>query len=338
MAETPENTTEVEVDDTAAKAAEIGKNLGVEKEKPAAEIPDYEIEEVPDEKIAKEREASAVSPKKEHKRLTTKEKRELRKNNIDRKMGAKDEEIERLRLENQQMRQWKEQTDNRLSTIDRAAVDKAWNDNVAAFNAAETLHTEAFQQGDGAKATKAMREMYNAQKNIDQLTALKQQLDKAPAREERPAQNTNQPDPVMIKKAKSWAERHDWYNPDGTDEDSEIAKALSGVLAAEGYDPKSDDFWDELDDRVKERLPHKFAKDDELDEEDETPPAKVAPKRAAPPIASGQTRTTPKGKIAVQLPTAFINTLKENGIWDDKEKRARVISRYLEQQKATRAN
>lgn len=311
--ETIENT------EVGEKAKEIGKELGVEKD-----IPDYDIQEEPDdqedERIAKEREQK--TDKKDRKVLTNKEKREIRKKRLSEKFGEKDAEIQRLSEENQQMRQWKSEVDNRLSGINKTEVEKAFNETVTAFAQAEKDHADAFAEGDGVKATKAMRVMYDAQRRIEQLQGVKQQLEKQPMQAQAQAQAPQQVDREVVNKAQAWASRNAWYKANGNDVDSEIAKAISGVLANEGYDPKSDDFWDELDDRLEDRMPEKLG---ERHEEEDVVEQK-ARKRASPPVGGGANRSDVKGKKTITLPTSYINTLKANGIWDDVPRRNKIIA------------
>ncbi len=166
-----------------------------------------------------------------------------------------------------------------------------------------------------------MREMYDAQRNIEKIQTLKTQIEQRPAQQQ---QETVKPDTAIVNKAKAWAERNAWYDPSGKDEDSEIAKALSGVLAAEGYDPKTEDFWDELDDRIKEKLPGKIIGVE--DEEDEEPALKPK-RRASPPVGgAASNRGDLNGKKTITLPTSYINMLKANGIWDDIPRRNKIIA------------
>ena len=317
---------ETEIDDTANKAAEIGKELGVSKDKPAEEIPDYEIEEIPDDKIAKEREPAPKKP--EHKQLSNKEKRDQRKKRIAQKFDEKDAEISRLAEENRQFKAWQEQVTGRLANADKAAIDKAWTDNQSALRFAAQQYQEAFKEGDAEKSTRALNSMDEAKRNLEKIKNLNAAIAATPQPEQR--QEQQRPDPAINSRKNAWEKKHsDWYNPAGGDTDSEIAKAIANVLVNEGYRANSDDVWDELDDRLAQK-----GVIDETDPEDEDDPApKPAKKRTSPPVAGSSTRTSGNGKQTVSLPTAFINTLKDNGIWDDKPKRDRVIARYLADQK-----
>ncbi len=323
MADTQEIEQE-EVDTTAEKAKAIGKEIGVVEDKPEEDVPDYDIvEEKEDTQKAEPEEdkrlAKNRADKPERKILTNKEKRDLRKKRIAEKFNEKDETIaaQQARIAALEARQ--SEVDNRLLGIDKAEIDNALNSNIAAFNAAEAEHAAAFTEGDGTKATKAMRAMYDAQKRIDQLQGIKAQVDRQPVQPQR--QEVTAPDRAIVNKAKAWAQKHEWYKPEGADEDSEIAKAISGTLAKEGFDPKTDDFWDELDDRLSARGIGDAQ--EEIEDEEEKPEPR---RRASPPVNGNARRSDLKGKKTVTLPTSYIKMLKENGIYDDKKRLAKVLA------------
>jgi hypothetical protein len=61
--------------------------------------------------------------------------------------------------------------------------------------------------------------------------------------------------PVLVKQ---FQKNNAWYDPNGSDEDSQIVKAIDNVVAREGYRPETKAYWEELDRRLRERLPHRF--------------------------------------------------------------------------------
>ena len=64
------------------------------------------------------------------------------------------------------------------------------------------------------------------------------------------------PDP----KAEKWAEKNSWF---GTDETMTFAAfgIHKRLVEDEGFDPQSDDYYNELDSRIKREFPHKFGED-----------------------------------------------------------------------------
>tara|TARA_R100000805_G_scaffold12461_1_gene14066 strand:+ start:294 stop:1151 length:858 start_codon:yes stop_codon:yes gene_type:complete len=61
-----------------------------------------------------------------------------------------------------------------------------------------------------------------------------------------------QPDP----KAQEWAEKNEWF---GTDEPMTLTSfSIHRKLMEEGFDPKSDSYYSEVDKRMRDTFPHKF--------------------------------------------------------------------------------
>lgn len=84
-------------------------------------------------------------------------------------------------------------------------------------------------------------------------------------------QRQAQPDP----KAEEWAERNEWFGKDVA-----MTHAAQGIhiqmVSAEGFDPASDEYYDELDRRMRESFPHKFQED--------TPAVQQTVSRASRPV------------------------------------------------------
>lgn len=324
-------------DDVAIKAAEIGHAVGVDDmPEQKEEIPDYEIieDDADDKRLAKERNPAADNSRKP---TTTKEKREARKKKLIEKVtAAKDQEIQDLRVQLQQVVDRQSQVDRQLTEADKQKVDQNINQAASLFNIAEKNLEAAFTEGDGAKHTKATKDMYAAQKAIEYWQGVKQQYNRAVA-----APANNQVDSRIIAKKEAFESKHrDWYNPKGGDEDSEIAKAIAETLFKKGIDPASDEYWDELENRLADRgvidaTEEGESGDDDYEEEDK--PAPQQRKRSAPPVGGGSNRGDTGGKKGVRLPAYFIDTLKQNGLWNNPEVRNKQIHEFQKLQKQNKA-
>jgi hypothetical protein len=66
---------------------------------------------------------------------------------------------------------------------------------------------------------------------------------------------------IVAKKASRWRRAHPKYTSDPVF--AQFAKAIDKQLASEGFDPEDEDFWTELDSRVKERYPEEYRKKDD---------------------------------------------------------------------------
>jgi hypothetical protein len=99
-----------------------------------------------------------------------------------------------------------------------------------------------------------------------------------------PPQQQMQPAPQPDPKAEAWAQRNDWFGKD----EAMTLTAFSihkKLVENEGFDPTSDEYYGELDKRVRSEFPHKFRR-----EAAAPPPTTVAP--AVRTVQAGVKQTT----------------------------------------------
>ena len=117
----------------------------------------------------------------------------------------------------------------------------------------------AMEIGDTEAAVSAQRRMTQLAVEADRAAQAKSANER---RRQQPVQQPQQqvqpqaaarPDP----KAEKWAQNNDWFG-----EDSAMTYAAFGIhkeiVESEGIDPKSDEYYDALDRRMKVEFPHKF--------------------------------------------------------------------------------
>ena len=99
-------------------------------------------------------------------------------------------------------------------------------------------------ENDRARQTKLQQDRYAQQMAAQQQVQAQQPM---------PAQQPRRPDP----KAEDWATRNEWF---GSDE--AMTYAAFGIhkklVESEGFDPHSDDYYNELDRRMADEFPHKL--------------------------------------------------------------------------------
>lgn len=127
---------------------------------------------------------------------------------------------------------------------------------------AEAELRRAVDLGDSEAVVEAQRKLTNLaiasdryrgamsqrQAQMQQEQAYAQQMSQQPA-----PQQPRRPDP----KAEDWAEKNDWFG-----QDEAMTFAAFGIhkklVENEGFDPQSDDYYNELDNRMRTAFPHKF--------------------------------------------------------------------------------
>jgi hypothetical protein len=183
--------------------------------------------------------------------------------------------------------------------------------------------SEATSSGDGEAAVAAQEALYDARQKMNQLASLKQQAG-------RPTQERAAIDPGVQRHAAQWIDRNGWYKPDLSDTDSKIAKVIDEDLVKEGWNPGTADYWDELDARLQKRLPHRYNESsDRRDSPNRTPRNTVGSSGREASAAYGGTNRT------FTLTAEQVRAMKDAGMWDNPEKRAKMIKRYAEQARTT---
>lgn len=170
-------------------------------------------------------------PKRAHKRIKT-----LlgRLNERDQLLAQKDAELAQLR------------TQNRASLKQNYASQKnQWSQIV---DAKEAELEAAHNSNDGAKIAKATKELADAQMRFNAFDAVASEFE---GEEEEPQAQRVQPQQQAVPDAaKEWVGRNPWFQ---TDQKSHvIARMVIGEMQQEGsYDPSDDDYWEEVDKRLK---------------------------------------------------------------------------------------
>jgi hypothetical protein len=72
------------------------------------------------------------------------------------------------------------------------------------------------------------------------------------------------------------------------DPDSQVLLAVDNMVASDGFDPRTQEYWDELEDRCRQYLPHRFgnAQPAPRTRQAPAPQAAVQPQRRGPPVAA----------------------------------------------------
>jgi hypothetical protein len=129
---------------------------------------------------------------------------------------------------------------------------------------AEANLQDAIERGDGKAVVDSQKLLSNLvfeQQRANQLMAQRQQMAQQAAQQ--PAQQQYAPPPAPARaapdpKAEDWAEQNTWFGSDTVM--THAAFGIHSQLKEEGFDLSSDEYYDELDRRVRKEFPHKFKK------------------------------------------------------------------------------
>lgn len=235
----------------------------------------------------------------------------------------KDLRFNQLLRQNQELAERLKAVESRTHGSEMARIDKAIEDQEVRVNYARMKIAEATQNQDGNAMAEAQDLLYESRRAVEALTNLKKQASQP---KQRPMQG---PDPMLQRHAADWMERNSWYDPGKNDEDSAIAFAVDERMAKEGWDPRTQEYWDELDNRLQKRLPHRYTDD-----------ADDRPVRKPRSVVTGSGRETvvgKNGKNSIVLSREQVDAMKEAGFWDDPVMRDKMIRRYANEQRKARS-
>lgn len=256
-----------------------------------------------------------VDPDREAIRAARREERRLKKSIHREKAKESNHLINALKTQNNQLAERLAHLEKRTSGAELARVDKAIDDTAVQVEYAKMKMREAVSSQDGDAVVRAQELMYESQRKLESLKNIKDQATKQMSQPQKPTMNV--PDPTVQRMAADWMSKNEWYDPQGKDFDSEIAQRLDKKLTEEGYDPSSEDYWEELDDRIAKYIPHRADK-----------PAQRQRPRS---VVTGSGReSAPTGRAANEFRVSpeRVAAMKEMGVWDNPEARAKMIKSY----------
>ena len=230
-----------------------------------------------------------------------------------RKLTAKYREEERQRAAAlefaEAVKKQNEELQAKLRDREAGFVDEVGHRLDREVDAAKVMLKAALEEGDADQ-------IYEAQKRISELTLDQNRHKEAKLQVERVAQEPVQqlampqapqqqefqtqaePDP----RAQDWADKNPWFG-----DDESMTYAAFGIhrklVEEEGFDPTSEEYYNEIDKRIRRDFPNKFEE---------------APKKAAKPrVASAEStasRSSTKGRRTVKLSKSQISIAKKLGV------------------------
>jgi hypothetical protein len=149
----------------------------------------------------------------------------------------------------------------RSQSLDQGYVTEFKSRVDSQMSIAEANLQDAIERGDGRAVVEAQKLLSNLvfeQQRANQLMLQRQQAAQAPAQQ--PVQQYAQPQQAPQRgpdpKAETWAEKNEWFGSDTVM--THAAFGIHSQLKEEGFDLSSDEYYDELDRRVRKEFPQKF--------------------------------------------------------------------------------
>ena len=174
-----------------------------------------------------------------------------------------------------------------------ALLDQAKQTVAAEVEQAKQEYKDAYEAGDTDRVVEAQ----------DRLTSAKLRTDKLDNFEFTPLQEDETPvqteSEVRDPKAKAWAEANPWFRDNN--EMRDVAVAIHQSLVREQIDPQSDEYYENINSRMRKFYPNYFGENDE--------PEVGKPKRQSNVVAPATRSTAPKKVKLTQTQVALANRL-----------------------------
>jgi len=247
--------------------------------------------------------------------------RRAKKDHIRKSNEEKDTRLTLLAKQNQELMERLAGLERKSYSADLARLDKAIEDEELRLNYATAKMREATDNANGTAFTQAQQMWYDSKRKIEAMHGFKSRVAESG---EQQSQGTVNPDAVRL--AHRWIDKNPWFDQNGDDEDSQIVRVIDQKMIKEGWNPSDPDFWEELDSRLQKRIPEKYNQRSE-------------PNRSRPrSVVTGTGRETGRasGGNTFVLEPEQVRAMKDAGLWDDPEKRARMIKRYAAEAKLNR--
>ena len=285
-----------EVDTTAPKEEKVEYEVeGEENEEDKVPSPVTAKEETPKEEAPEEEVKEEAPPELEGVQTKGAQKR-IRQ--LVKQRKERDEQLAQLIKQNEELNYRLNSSQQQFNTVNKLSLDASEKQLTDKLELARNAYKTAHEEGDSGKILQAQEFLNEAQNDLKSLNVTKQQFDQQPVQQQpqQPVQQQYQPQPTPDPKAEEWASSNEWFGKDQIMTVS--ALAIDGQLKEEGFNPTDSEYYTEIDRRMKETFPHKFAAKEAAPVE-EVRKQEEASKPAQ--VVAGASRSSPGSSKKVKL-------------------------------------
>tara|TARA_Y100000401_G_C8315749_1_gene222300 strand:- start:59 stop:958 length:900 start_codon:yes stop_codon:yes gene_type:complete len=251
-----------------------------------------EIPESQEDKVEYEIEENKEEDPKELEGIETKG-AEKRIRQLVKQRKEREEQIEQLRQQNEQLKQVVNTKSTEVTEMNKLSLNASEKQLQDKIELARAVYLEAFDEGNKEKVLQAQEMLNEAQGDLKSVSLAKRQYereDQQKAQQPVRSQPQIQQKQISDPKAQEWASNNDWFGKDNVM--TAAALAIDAELKGEGYSPDDQDFYTEVDKRIRKSFPQKFGEDQERVQETTSSPAQVV---------SGSSRSSPTSRSKVKL-------------------------------------
>ena len=214
-----------------------------------------------------------------------------------------------------QLLQENQQLKNKTDESHNALIASAKKQVASELAIAQQRYKQAYESGETDAIVEAQQILNTAQIRADKVNSLRPKvtatkenitLQKQENIVQSQAVAPSQPTIQRDEKAVKWADKNTWFGdgPEGDPEMTAFAYGLHTKLVNEGVDPRSDEYYERIDSRMRQVFPDQF--DDGAEYEPE-----VRPKKSSNVVAPATRSTAPK---KIRLTQSQIAIAKKLGV------------------------
>jgi len=206
-----------------------------------------------------------------------------------RQRKERDEQITALIQKNEELDYTLRTKDKEVNQVNKLSLDASEKQLTDKLELARTVYMEAFEEGEKEKLLKAQEMLNEAQADLKAVSSAKQNYEEVEISSSAtpPPSRTNVTQPATDPRAEKWAAKNDWFGQDNVK--TAAALAIDAELKQEGYDPREEDFYQEIDIRLNKAFNQESQ---ERVQENPSTPAQVV---------SGASRLSPSSSSKVKL-------------------------------------
>ena len=277
----------IDVGEADEVATEIDLDKPAEQAKPVEEEK-VEVEQVEEKPVETKTEETKDEKADELKTYSEGVQKRIAK--LTRKMREAERQKEEALAFAQSVKQERDNLQSRFVKADKSYVSEFETRVKSNMEAARSALRTAIEAGDVDAQVKAQEQMATLNADAVRLASLKSQQEIEPKEEKQVNVSPSQAEqPVRTDpKAEAWAARNSWFGNDTamTYTAFDMHKTL---VEKEGYDPQSDEYYEEIDKRLRVEFPNKFDKVADNTTEKAKPAQTVASARR--PANTGRRKT-----------------------------------------------
>jgi hypothetical protein len=175
-----------------------------------------------------------------------------------------------------------------LSEGEKAMIEQAKRSVLLEVESAKKKYKEAYDTGDTDALIAAQEELTSAKIKADKINNFKPKALQEEDNDVKIEQQQVDTPPTVKKdsRAAAWHSQNQWFGQD--EEMTSFALGVHQKLVKSGIDPRSDNYYDKLNARIKQVFPDQFAEEDET--EDDEPPRQKKSNVVAPVTRNASTK------------------------------------------------